>query len=179
MARQPRSTNQRTHEDSPHTPRPRRSIRSHRLQRQRRRLGSYEMGGKDDKEVSRSVIQKALNKQFSPEFLNRIDEIITFDQLDLTAILRIIDLELTGLIQRVKTMGYTLTITQEAKEFIAGKGYDKQFGARPLRRAIQQYIEDPLSEMIVEDEPQKGAVLEVRLTDQGDKGKVINTAIIK
>ena len=76
-------------------------------------------------------------------------------------------------------MGYTLTITQEAKEFIAGKGYDKQFGARPLRRAIQQYIEDPLSEMIVEDEPQKGAVLEVRLTDQGDKGKVINTAIIK
>lgn len=144
-----------------------------------RGIGFSAMEGKDDKEVSRSVIQKALNKQFSPEFLNRIDEIITFDQLDLTAILRIIDLELTGLIQRVKTMGYTLTITQEAKEFIAGKGYDKQFGARPLRRAIQQYIEDPLSEMIVEDEPQKGAVLEVRLTDQGDKGKVINTAIIK
>ena len=144
-----------------------------------RGIGFSAMEGKDDKEVSRSVIQKALNKQFSPEFLNRIDEIITFDQLDLTAILRIIDLELTGLIQRVKTMGYTLTITPEAKEFIAGKGYDKQFGARPLRRAIQQYIEDPLSEMIVEDEPQKGAVLEVRLTDQGDKGKVINTAIIK
>lgn len=131
-----------------------------------RGIGFSAMEGKDDKEVSRSVIQKALNKQFSPEFLNRIDEIITFDQLSLDAILKIVDLELQSLLTRVSTMGYTLNITPEAKEFIAKKGYDKQFGARPLRRAIQQHIEDPLSELIVEEAPKQGSVLEAKLVDE-------------
>lgn len=131
-----------------------------------RGIGFSAMEGKDDKEVSRSVIQKALNKQFSPEFLNRIDEIITFDQLSLDAILKIVDLELQSLLTRVSSMGYTLNITPEAKEFIAKKGYDKQFGARPLRRAIQQHIEDPLSELIVEEDPKQGSVLEAKLVDE-------------
>ena len=131
-----------------------------------RGIGFSAMEGKDDKEVSRSVIQKALNKQFSPEFLNRIDEIITFDQLSLDAILKIVELELQSLLTRVSTMGYTLNITPEAKEFIAKKGYDKQFGARPLRRAIQQHIEDPLSELIVEEAPKQGSVLEAKLVDE-------------
>lgn len=131
-----------------------------------RGIGFSAMEGKDDKEVSRSVIQKALNKQFSPEFLNRIDEIITFDQLSLDAILKIVDLELQSLLTRVSSMGYTLNITPEAKEFIAKKGYDKQFGARPLRRAIQQHIEDPLSELIVEEAPKQGSVLEAKLVDE-------------
>lgn len=130
-----------------------------------RGIGFSAMEGKDDKEVSRSVIQKALNKQFSPEFLNRIDEIITFDQLDLDAILKIVDLEMQSLLSRVGAMGFTLSITSEAKEFIAKKGYDKQFGARPLRRAIQQHLEDPLSELIVEQAPAPGSVLEAKLID--------------
>lgn len=116
-----------------------------------RGVGFSAMVGMNDKEVSRSVIQKALNKQFSPEFLNRIDEIITFDQLELEAILQIIGLELKGLYKRVEELGYKLEITDEVQKFVAEKGYDKQFGARPLRRAIQQYLEDGISEMIVEE----------------------------
>lgn len=121
-----------------------------------RGVGFSAMVGKDDKEVSRSVIQKALNKQFSPEFLNRIDEIITFDQLELDAILQIIGVELRGLYKRVEDLGMTLEITEEAQKFIAEKGYDKQFGARPLRRAIQQHLEDGISELIVEEEVHAG-----------------------
>src|SRR5574344_1583570 len=102
-----------------------------------------------DKEYARNVIQKSLNKQFSPEFLNRLDEIITFDQLDIDAIKKIVDIELKGLFKRVDGLGYHLNITDTAKEFVATKGYDVQFGARPLKRAIQTYIEDGLSEMIV------------------------------
>lgn len=116
-----------------------------------RGIGFSAMEGMSDQQVSRSVIQKALNKQFSPEFLNRIDEIITFDQLDLNAILKIIDIELESVLKRIETIGYKLEIEPEAKTFIANKGYDKQFGARPLRRAIQQHLEDGISEMIVEE----------------------------
>ena len=121
-----------------------------------RGVGFATMADKDDKEVSRSVIQKALNKQFSPEFLNRVDEIITFDQLELPAILQIIGIELRGLYRRVEELGMTLEITESAQKFIAEKGYDKQFGARPLRRAIQQHLEDRISEMIVEEEVKAG-----------------------
>lgn len=121
-----------------------------------RGVGFASMADKSDQEVSRSVIQKALNKQFSPEFLNRIDEIITFDQLELASILQIIDLELKGLYQRVEALGYHLQITDEAKRFIAEKGYDKQFGARPLRRSIQSNLEDAISELIVEEELKSG-----------------------
>ena len=117
-----------------------------------RGVGFSAMAGKNDKEVSRSVIHKALEKQFSPEFLNRIDEIITFDQLELDAILQIIGIELKGLYKRMDDLGITLEITEEAQKFIAEKGYDKQFGARPLRRAIQQHLEDRISEMLVEEE---------------------------
>jgi len=130
-----------------------------------RGVGFSAMAGKDDKEVSRSVIQKALNKQFSPEFLNRIDEIITFDQLELDAILKIIGIELKGLYKRMDDLGITLEITEEAQKFIAEKGYDKQFGARPLRRAIQQHLEDGISEMLVEDEIKDGDTILAELKD--------------
>ena len=99
-----------------------------------------------EKDYSRGVIQKALNRAFSPEFLNRIDDIVMFDQLDKESIFKIIDLELSGFYKRVETLGYHLTITDDAKNFIAEKGYDIQFGARPLKRAIQKYLEDELAE---------------------------------
>ncbi len=119
-------------------------------------IGFSAMESKDDKQLSRGIIQKALNKQFSPEFLNRIDEIITFDQLDLDAILKIIDIELDGVYKRIESMGYKLQLDDDAKEFVAKKGYDKQFGARPLRRAIQHYLEDGIAEMVVEQEVASG-----------------------
>ena len=134
-----------------------------------RGVGFSAMAGKDDKEVSRSVIQKALNKQFSPEFLNRIDEIITFDQLELDSIIQIIDVELEGLYQRIEGLGYHLSITPEAKRWIAEQGYDKQFGARPLRRAIQQHLEDGISELIVEEDIAPGNTITATLSD----GKVV------
>lgn len=102
-----------------------------------------------DKEYARSIIQKALSKQFSPEFLNRLDEIITFDQLDINAIRQIINGELNGLFSRIEAIGYKVEISDEAKDMVAKKGYDVQFGARPLKRAIQNYIEDGLSDMII------------------------------
>ena len=112
-----------------------------------------------DKEYARSIIQKSLSKQFAPEFLNRLDEIITFDQLDLNAINRIVDIELKGLYKRVEDLGYHLEITPEAKTFVASKGYDVQFGARPLKRAIQTYIEDLLAERILSDELALGGTI--------------------
>ena len=105
-----------------------------------------------DKEHARQIVQKALSKQFSPEFLNRLDEIITFDQLDLEAIKQIIDVELHGLYKRISELGYQIELSDEAKQFVAEKGYDVQFGARPLKRAIQSYIEDGISELIVNGE---------------------------
>ena len=112
-----------------------------------------------DKEYARSIIQKSLSKQFAPEFLNRLDEIITFDQLDLNAINRIVDIELKGLYKRVEDLGYHLEITSEAKTFVASKGYDVQFGARPLKRAIQTYIEDLLADRILSDELALGGTI--------------------
>ena len=109
-----------------------------------------------DKEYARSIIQKSLSKQFSPEFLNRLDDIITFDQLDIQAIKTIIDLELSGLFGRMEQMGYKLNISDEAKEMVATKGYDVQFGARPLKRAIQTSIEDGLCEMMLNGEAHPG-----------------------
>lgn len=107
------------------------------------------LSGEPDKDFSRGVIQKALNKAFAPEFLNRVDDIIMFDQLDKGAIHQIIDLELEGLYKRVENLGYKLSITDAAKDFIATKGYDVQFGARPLKRAIQKYLEDEMAEIII------------------------------
>lgn len=112
-----------------------------------------------DKEYARSIIQKSLSKQFSPEFLNRLDEIITFDQLGLDAIKQIIDIELKSLFKRVEDMGYHIRITDKAKEFVAVKGYDVQFGARPLKRAIQTYIEDGVCELLLGDSMTAGETI--------------------
>lgn len=114
-----------------------------------------------DKEYARSIIQKSLSKQFSPEFLNRLDDIITFDQLDIQAIKTIIDLELSGLFGRMEQMGYKLNISDEAKEMVAAKGYDVQFGARPLKRAIQTYIEEGLCEMMLNGEAHPGDTITI------------------
>ena len=122
----------------------------------------------DDKEYSRGVIQKALNKTFSPEFLNRLDEIITFDQLSLDAITRIVDIELKGLYERLEGIGYHLQVDDAAKKFLATKGYDVQFGARPLKRAIQNYLEDGLSELIVSGGVQPGDTVSVTHEDGKD-----------
>ena len=124
-----------------------------------------------DKEHARSIVQKALSKQFSPEFLNRLDEIITFDQLDLEAIKRIIDIELRGLYKRINDLGFTIELTDEAKELVATKGYDVQFGARPLKRAIQNYIEDGVCERIVNGELQPGDV--IHITKAPDKDELV------
>ena len=124
-----------------------------------------------DKEHARQIVQKALSKQFSPEFLNRLDEIITFDQLDLPAIKRIIDIELKSLFRRVTDMGYIVELSDEAKEMVATKGYDVQFGARPLKRAIQNYIEDGLCERIVNGDIQPGAT--IRITKAPDKEELV------
>ena len=109
-----------------------------------------------DKEFSRGIIQKALNKAFAPEFLNRVDDIVMFDQLDKDAIFKIIDLELKGLYKRIKELGYNVELTPAAKEFIAEKGYDVQFGARPLKRALQKYVEDEMAEMVLRTELKEG-----------------------
>ena len=114
-----------------------------------------------DREHARSIVQKALSKQFSPEFLNRLDEIITFDQLDLDAIKRIVDVELKPLSKRISDLGYEITLTDEAKAFVATKGYDVQFGARPLKRALQNYIEDGVCELILGQDLQLGTVIHI------------------
>ena len=122
-----------------------------------------------DKEYARSVIQKHLSKQFAPEFLNRLDEIITFDQLDLPAITSIVDLELKSLVKRVENLGYHFQMTDKAKEFVASKGYDVQFGARPLKRAIQNYVEDGLCELLMEGNPKPGSVISIGKNPKKDE----------
>lgn len=129
-----------------------------------------------DKEYARSIIQKSLSKQFSPEFLNRLDDIITFDQLDIQAIKTIIDLELSGLFGRMKQMGYKLNISDEAKEMVATKGYDVQFGARPLKRAIQTYIEEGLCEMMLNGDAHPGDTITIGKEEGQEKLKFEITA---
>lgn len=123
------------------------------------------------KEHARSVIQKSLSHQFAPEFLNRLDEIITFDQLDNTAIRKIVDIELSRLFKRINDMGYAVEISEEAKEMLAQKGYSPQYGARPLKRAIQTYIEDVLCELLLDDEKKLSSTIIIDV-DEGDKLKV-------
>ncbi len=126
------------------------------------------------KEYARSIIQKALSRQFAPEFLNRLDEIITFDQLDAKAIRRIVDIELDRLVKRISKNGYALTVTDAAKTFLATKGYDPQFGARPLKRAIQTYVEDEICEKILIGEVNTGDVIIVDKKADEDKLTVVN-----
>ena len=108
------------------------------------------------KDHSQGIITKALNKQFAPEFLNRLDEIINFDQLEMDSLVKIVDIELEGLYKRVEAIGYKLVMNEEARQFLAKKGYDIQYGARPLKRAIQTYVEDALAEVILGGEIQEG-----------------------
>ncbi len=122
-----------------------------------------------DKEYTHGVLQKALNKAFAPEFLNRIDDIVMFDSLDKDSIFKIIDIELAGFYKRVKSLGYRLTITDEAKSYIANKGYDAQYGARPLKRAIQKYLEDELAEMIINASVAAGNEIYVNYDSVSDK----------
>jgi len=130
----------------------------------------------DDREFSRGVITKALNKTFAPEFLNRVDDIIHFDQLDKESINKIVELELSAFYQRVHTLGYTIDVTEKAKTFIASKGYDVQFGARPLKRAIQKYLEDELAEIIIQSSVKEGD--EIRI-DYDEESKKIVTDLVR
>ena len=125
----------------------------------------------ESKEQAHGVISKALNKAFSPEFLNRVDDIIMFDQLDKEAIFNIIDIELRDFYSRIEKLGYRLELSAEAKNFIAEKGYDKNFGARPLKRSIQKYLEDELAEMMLRlnAEGNIGGTVKVSYTDGADK----------
>ena len=123
----------------------------------------------NDKAYARNIIQKALSKQFAPEFLNRLDEIITFDQLSLDAIKRIVNTELHGLMARMEALGYSFSISDKAKEFVATKGYDVQFGARPLKRSIQNHIEDLLCEKIVNGELKPGIPFSVGFDEKKDE----------
>ena len=123
------------------------------------------------KEYARSVIQKSLAHKFAPEFLNRLDEIITFDQLDNTAIRKIVDIELSRLFKRINDMGYAVEISDEAKTLLANKGYNPQYGARPLKRAIQTYIEDVLCELLLSDEKRTSKTIAIDV-DGDDKLKV-------
>ena len=112
---------------------------------------------------SKSVIEKALKRAFSPEFLNRIDDVIVFNSLDKEDINKIIDIEMDSLLKRISTLGYSVKISKEAKDFIADKGFDAKFGARPLKRAIQKYFEDPLSEEIISAQIKEGDAIKVSL----------------
>ena len=121
----------------------------------------------NDKQFERSVIKKAIGKQFAPEFLNRLDDIIYFDQLDKDSIRRIVDIELRPLKHRVFEMGYTLQMSNEAKDLLSSKGYDIQFGARPLKRAIQTMLEDPICEVMMSDQtPEPGSILRAEVKDE-------------
>ncbi|MDG2085983.1 MAG: ATP-dependent Clp protease ATP-binding subunit [Flavobacteriales bacterium] len=116
---------------------------------------------------NKSVIEKALKRAFAPEFLNRIDDIIIFNHLKKEDINIIIDIEMNSLLKRIEVLGYKVTISKKAKDFIAEKGFDVKFGARPLNRAIQKYFEDPLSEMIISAQIKEGDIIKVDLDKEG------------
>ena len=123
---------------------------------------------------SRGVIENALKRAFAPEFLNRVDDVVVFNTLGKNEIFKIIDIELKSLFDRVLTLGYEVKLTEKAKDFIAEKGFDINFGARPLKRAIQKYLEDPIAEEILKGEVQQGAVLEIDYDKENDKIEVVN-----
>ena len=143
-----------------------------------RGVGFTTPNDKSAKEFSRGVIQKALNRAFAPEFINRIDDIIMFDQLNQDSILKIIDLELKSFYKRMKDLGFELEITQEAKVFIAKEGYDVQFGARPLKRAIQKYLEDGMAELILSSDMKPGEKILVSMDENELKFSHIPSLII-
>jgi ATP-dependent Clp protease ATP-binding subunit ClpC len=117
----------------------------------------------------KAVIEKALKRTFSPEFLNRIDDVIIFNSLTKENIFEIIDILMKGVMKRLNNLGFSLELTPEAKEFLADKGYDQQFGARPLHRAIQKYLEDPLAEEILNMHIKQGDILKADLDKENGK----------
>jgi ATP-dependent Clp protease ATP-binding subunit ClpC len=123
---------------------------------------------------SRGVIENALKRAFAPEFLNRVDDVIVFNSLGKDEIFKIIDIELASLFGRVNSLGYKIELTLAAKEFIAEKGYDSQFGARPLKRAIQKYLEDPIAEEILKGELSEGDTMEVDFDKEANEIKIID-----
>jgi ATP-dependent Clp protease ATP-binding subunit ClpC len=123
-------------------------------------------------ENTKTVIQNALKRTFSPEFLNRIDDVVVFNGLEKDQIFKIIDITLKSLYKRMDNLGYKLVLSDDAKDFVAERGYDPQFGARPLNRAIQKYIEDPLAEFILGESPAEGSILEAVMNDEKDGLKI-------
>ncbi|MDR1524715.1 MAG: ATP-dependent Clp protease ATP-binding subunit [Tannerella sp.] len=122
-----------------------------------------------DKRFAQGVIQKALNKAFAPEFINRVDDIVVFDPLEKESINSIIDIELKKVFKRIGQVGYQINLTDAAKNFIASKGYDVQFGARPLKRAIRKYVEDELADIIIKEEVKEGETVLLDYDKDGDK----------
>jgi ATP-dependent Clp protease ATP-binding subunit ClpC len=120
----------------------------------------------NEKNYSKGVIEKALKRAFAPEFLNRIDDVVLFNSLTKENINDIIDIEMDSLLKRINTLGYKVTISEDAKDFIADKGFDAKFGARPLKRAIQKYFEDPLAEEIINSKVSEGDTIKVRLNKE-------------
>jgi ATP-dependent Clp protease ATP-binding subunit ClpC len=142
-----------------------------------RGVGFSTQNRESDQEHARSVIEKALKKAFAPEFMNRIDDVIIFNTLEKEDIHKIIDIELKGLYRRIESMGYVLELSDVAKDFIASKGYDVQFGARPLKRAIQKYLEDEMAEVIIEASITDGDI--IRVDFDTEKEKIITQIITK
>ena len=138
-------------------------------------FSAQQPGSKDDNEMARGIIEKALKKAFAPEFLNRIDDVIIFGSLSKDDIHKIINIELAGLYKRVESLGYKLNLTENAKNFIVSKGYDTQYGARPLKRAIQKYLEDEMAEVIIQASVSEGDEIEV---DYDEKEEKIKTKIV-
>jgi ATP-dependent Clp protease ATP-binding subunit ClpC len=133
----------------------------------------------EENEHNKYVIQKALKRAFAPEFLNRVDDVVMFNSLEKSHINQIIDIELKGFYQRIEALKYKLLISPEAKDFIAEKGFDPQFGARPLKRAIQKYLEDEIAEVIIGSDIAEGDTISVDLTEAKDKvvAKIIKETI--
>lgn len=129
----------------------------------------FSIGSEIDKEHSRGVLTKALNKTFSPEFLNRVDDIVIFDQLEKESIEKIIEIELRTFNKRMKELGYGIDMSQEAKDFLVEKGYDVQFGARPLKRAIQNYVEDEIAEQVLSGNIKEGSTISFKVNKEKEK----------
>lgn len=130
-------------------------------------------------DYAKGVIRDALKKTFAPEFLNRIDDVVIFNSLEKQEIFQIIDITLKDVFKRLEGLGYKLTLTEEAKSFVAEKGYDPQFGARPLNRAIQKYIEDPLAEFLLSENPPEGTALEALMNEEGTGLKIAVAKAVK
>lgn len=126
---------------------------------------------------SQGIIENALKRAFAPEFLNRVDDVVIFDSLKREHIHKIIDIELKSLLLRIKELGYTLELTDKAKDFIVEKGWDEKFGARPLKRAIQKYVEDPMAEEIINSKLEEGDLISLDYTDE--KQEELTIAITK